>query len=131
MIVWIDGPYGVGKSTLAEKLQELEPHSFLFDAEEVGNAVRENTPRELFCGYIFENYPLWFDFCVELLKDIDRALSTGNRIQSGWVQINQGGAQMVGQSYGGFKQSGLGREASLEGMLEGFTQIKQVNVKLR
>ena len=72
MIVWIDGPYGVGKSTLAEKLQELEPHSFLFDAEEVGNAVRENTPRELFCGYIFENYPLWFDFCVELLKDISR-----------------------------------------------------------
>ena len=64
-------------------------------------------------------------------KDIDRALSTGNRIQSGWVQINQGGAQMVGQSYGGFKQSGLGREASLEGMLEGFTQIKQINVKLR
>ncbi|SMY11682.1 aldehyde dehydrogenase family protein [Brevibacterium jeotgali] len=64
-------------------------------------------------------------------KDIDRALSTGNRIQSGWVQINQGGAQMVGQSYGGFKQSGLGREASLEGMLEGFTQIKQLNVKLR
>lgn len=64
-------------------------------------------------------------------KDIDLALSTGNRIQSGWVQINQGGAQNVGQSYGGFKQSGLGREASLEGMLEGFTQIKQVNVKLR
>lgn len=64
-------------------------------------------------------------------KDIDRALSTGNRIQSGWVQINQGGAQMVGQSYGGYKQSGLGREASLEGMLEGFTQIKQINVKLR
>ncbi|GAA4516752.1 aldehyde dehydrogenase family protein [Brevibacterium yomogidense] len=64
-------------------------------------------------------------------KDIDRAISTGNRIQSGWVQINQGGGQMVGQSYGGYKQSGLGREASLEGMLEGFTQIKQVNVKLR
>lgn len=64
-------------------------------------------------------------------KDIDRAISTGNRIRSGWVQINQGGGQMVGQSYGGYKQSGLGREASLEGMLEGFTQIKQVNVKLR
>ena len=47
------------------------------------------------------------------------------------MQVNQGGGQVVGQSYGGYKQSGMGREASLEGMLEGFTQIKQVNVKLR
>jgi aldehyde dehydrogenase (NAD+) len=47
------------------------------------------------------------------------------------VQVNQGGGQMVGQSYGGYKQSGLGREVSLEGMIAGFTQTKQVNVRLR
>lgn len=29
------------------------------------------------------------------------------------------------------KTSGFGREASLEGMLEGFTQIKQVNIRIR
>jgi aldehyde dehydrogenase (NAD+) len=46
------------------------------------------------------------------------------------VQVNQGGGQVVGQSYGGVKASGIGREFSLEGMLEAFTQIKQVNVKL-
>ncbi|MEW1980620.1 aldehyde dehydrogenase family protein [Citricoccus sp. NPDC079358] len=63
--------------------------------------------------------------------DLDNALNTAHRIESGWVQVNQGGGQVVGQSYGGYKQSGMGREASLEGMLEGFTQIKQVNVKLR
>ncbi|WP_029088205.1 aldehyde dehydrogenase family protein [Brevibacterium album] len=63
-------------------------------------------------------------------KDLDAALTTANRIESGWVQVNQGGGQVAGQSYGGYKQSGLGREASLEGMLEGFTQIKQINVKL-
>jgi aldehyde dehydrogenase (NAD+) len=45
--------------------------------------------------------------------------------------VNQGGGQALGHSYGGMKQSGLGRELSLEGMLEGFTQIKQINVKLR
>lgn len=67
-----------------------------------------------------------FVFC----KDIDRALQLAHRIDSGWVQVNQGGPQMAGQSYGGFKQSGIGREASLEGMLEGFTQIKQINVKI-
>jgi len=34
-------------------------------------------------------------------------------------------------SYGGYKQSGIGREASLEGMLAGFTQTKQINIRLR
>ena len=52
-------------------------------------------------------------------------------LEAGWVQVNQGGGQVVGQSYGGYKQSGIGREVSLEGMLAGFTQIKQVNVRLR
>ena len=54
-----------------------------------------------------------------------------HRVDAGWVQVNQGGGQVVGQSYGGYKQSGIGREVSLEGMLAGFTQTKQINVKLR
>jgi aldehyde dehydrogenase (NAD+) len=62
--------------------------------------------------------------------DLDRALSAAHRIESGWVQVNQGGGQVVGQSYGGLKESGIGREFSLEGMLESFTSIKQINVKL-
>lgn len=38
MIIWINGPYGVGKSTLAEALQQKLPNSFLFDAEQIGRA---------------------------------------------------------------------------------------------
>ncbi len=53
------------------------------------------------------------------------------RVKAGWVQVNQGGGQVVGQSYGGYKQSGIGREVSLEGMLAGFTQTKQINVRLK
>ncbi|MFK5689065.1 aldehyde dehydrogenase family protein [Ornithinimicrobium sp. LYQ92] len=63
-------------------------------------------------------------------RDIGMALRTAQRVQSGWVQVNQGGGQQVGQSYGGMKASGQGREFSLEGMLEGFTQIQQINVRL-
>lgn len=44
--------------------------------------------------------------------------------------MNQGGGQVVGQSYGGVKASGFGREMSLEGMLEAFTTIKQTNVRI-
>ena len=64
-------------------------------------------------------------------NDLSRALRTANALETGWVQVNQGGGQMVGQSYGGYKQSGIGREASLEGMLAGFTQTKQINVHIR
>ena len=64
-------------------------------------------------------------------RDVARALRTAHAIESGWVQINQGAGQLPGQSYGGFKQSGIGREFSLEGMLESFTQIKSVTVSLR
>jgi betaine-aldehyde dehydrogenase len=43
---------------------------------------------------------------------------------------HQGVGQAPGHSYGGYKQSGIGREFSLEGMLESFTQRKNVTVNL-
>ncbi len=52
------------------------------------------------------------------------------RSSSGWVQVNQGLGQQPGHSYGGYKQSGIGREFSLEGMLDSFTQRKNVTVNL-
>lgn len=63
-------------------------------------------------------------------RDITRALRTAHAIEAGWIQINGGGGQIVGQPYGGYKESGLGRENSLEGMLDGFTQRKSVTVNL-
>jgi aldehyde dehydrogenase (NAD+) len=62
--------------------------------------------------------------------DVNQAINTAHRLEAGWVQVNQGGGQVVGQAYGGYKQSGIGREVSLEGMIAGFTQTKQVNVRL-
>jgi acyl-CoA reductase-like NAD-dependent aldehyde dehydrogenase len=63
--------------------------------------------------------------------DLSMAISTAHRIDSGWVQVNQGLGQFPGQSYGGYKQSGMGREYSLEGMLESYTQRKSVTINLR
>ena len=70
MIIWIDGAYGVGKSTLAEKLHALLPNSFIFDAENVGNAVRDNMPQSVYYSETFEGYPLWFHICNELLTEL-------------------------------------------------------------
>ncbi|WP_275293530.1 aldehyde dehydrogenase family protein [Amycolatopsis sp. La24] len=64
-------------------------------------------------------------------RNLDQALVTAHRLEAGWVQANQGGGRVVGQSYGGYKDSGFGREVSLEGMHAGFPQAKQINVRLR
>jgi betaine-aldehyde dehydrogenase len=64
-------------------------------------------------------------------RDITRAINTAHAIESGWVQINQGLGQFPGQSYGGYKQSGMGREYSLEGMLDSYTQRKSVTINLQ
>ncbi len=63
-------------------------------------------------------------------RDIGQALRAAHRVEAGWVQVNQGAGQVLGQSYGGVKESGIGREFSLEGMLDSFTQTKSVTVNL-
>jgi len=58
------------------------------------------------------------------------ALRMAHELQAGWVLVNQGGGQAIGHSYGGMKQSGAGREFSLEGILNSYTEVKQVSVSL-
>jgi betaine-aldehyde dehydrogenase len=63
-------------------------------------------------------------------RDTARALRMAHRIDAGWVQVNQGKSQQLGQPYGGFKQSGLGKELSLDSMVDGFSRLKSVTVNL-
>jgi acyl-CoA reductase-like NAD-dependent aldehyde dehydrogenase len=64
-------------------------------------------------------------------RDIAVALRTAHRLEAGWIQVNQGGGPMAGQSYGGYKQSGIGKEYSLEAMLDSYTLTKNVIVNLQ
>ena len=70
MIIWINGPYGIGKSTLAEEISKRIQPSFIFDAEKVGDAVRDNFPQQFF-KETFEEFPLWHEMCYKLLKKLD------------------------------------------------------------
>lgn len=63
-------------------------------------------------------------------RDLGAALRTAHELQAGYVQINQGGGPVSGQSFGGMKQSGIGREYSLESMLDAYTERKNVCVNL-
>lgn len=59
-------------------------------------------------------------------QDLKTALDASQRLEAGFVQVNQNLVVQPGLSYGGVKASGMGKEASLEAMLEHFTQKKTV-----
>jgi acyl-CoA reductase-like NAD-dependent aldehyde dehydrogenase len=63
--------------------------------------------------------------------DVGKGLRAVHEIDSGFVQLNQGFGQFAGQPYGGFKESGIGKEFSIDGMLHGFTRSKTVTVSLK
>jgi len=59
-------------------------------------------------------------------RDLSRAMEFADRVQAGFVQVNQYDAPKAGVSYGGLKMSGVGKENTLESMLEHFTAGKTV-----
>ena len=60
------------------------------------------------------------------LANAHRAAS---RIESGFIWVNGAGPHFLGVSFGGYKQSGIGREESYEELLS-FTQSKNINITL-
>jgi succinate-semialdehyde dehydrogenase/glutarate-semialdehyde dehydrogenase len=60
-------------------------------------------------------------------KDIGRALSVADRIDAGVMGINRGFISDTSAPFGGFKQSGIGREGSQDGLHE-FLETKYVAV---
>lgn len=61
-------------------------------------------------------------------RDLAAAMAFADRIQAGFVQVNQFITPRPNLAYGGLKLSGLGKEYSLESMLEHFTTSKTVIV---
>ena len=57
-------------------------------------------------------------------KDINACLQLSQGFRAGIVQINQNAVMLPGFSYGGVGISGIGKEGSLEAMLETYTYEK-------
>lgn len=62
-------------------------------------------------------------------RDLQLAYRVAERLQAGYLWINGSSRHFLGVPFGGFKQSGLGREESLEELLS-YTQTKAVNTTL-
>jgi betaine-aldehyde dehydrogenase len=62
-------------------------------------------------------------------RDLVTAHRAAARVQAGYVWVNDCSSHFTGAPFGGYKQSGLGREESKEELFE-FTQIKNINVSM-
>ena len=60
-------------------------------------------------------------------NDLKRALRVARRVESGVLSINSHSSVHVEAPFGGFKQSGLGRDLGMTAM-EGYTELKNVYV---
>lgn len=67
MIIWINGSFGVGKTTVANKLKDKINESIIYDPEEIGTFLF-NTQQEKKDD--FQDYELWRSLNYEKLKDL-------------------------------------------------------------
>ncbi|WP_408467738.1 aldehyde dehydrogenase family protein [Paraburkholderia fungorum] len=61
--------------------------------------------------------------------DIGTAMQTARQVRSGYIWINGVGTHFRGVPFGGYKNSGVGREESLDEMLS-YTETKVINIML-
>jgi betaine-aldehyde dehydrogenase len=62
-------------------------------------------------------------------RNFSQAERAARDVQAGYVWINDSSRHYIGVPFGGYKQSGIGREESLDELL-GYTQLKAVNINL-
>jgi acyl-CoA reductase-like NAD-dependent aldehyde dehydrogenase len=60
-------------------------------------------------------------------RDLGVAHRFARDVEAGYVWVNDASRHFPGTPYGGFKDSGIGREESLDELLS-YTQVKNVNV---
>ena len=60
-------------------------------------------------------------------KDLTVAHRFANDVEAGFVWVNDSSRHFIGAPFGGYKNSGIGREEDIE-ELESYTQVKNVNV---
>jgi len=63
-------------------------------------------------------------------NDLSTAHRTATAVQAGFVWINEVSKHFLGAPFGGYKQSGIGREECVEEMLA-YTQEKNIHVRLK
>jgi len=90
------------------------------------SVFRWSTEAQLFAAVNSVDYGLTASIWTTNLKTAHRAAA---KVQAGYVWVNNSSQHFPGAAFGGYKQSGIGREECFEELLE-FTQTKNINVTL-
>ncbi|GHV14881.1 tunicamycin resistance protein [Clostridia bacterium] len=69
MIIWINGAFGSGKTTVAYELNRRLADSFVYDPENAGFFIRKNLP-EAFSSGDFQDIELWREMNYRILKSL-------------------------------------------------------------
>ncbi len=71
MIIWINGSFGVGKTTVSEKLKDKIEGSVIYDPEDIGSFLSKTLPIK---KNDFQDFELWRTLNFEILKYLDEKL---------------------------------------------------------
>jgi len=71
VIIWLNGAFGVGKSTVAEEMNRRLKESFIYDPEQAGYFLWDNFPEEMKRKGNFQHIPLWREINYCVLKHIN------------------------------------------------------------
>ncbi|WEO92728.1 AAA family ATPase [Streptomyces sp. FXJ1.172] len=99
MIVWVNGAFGSGKSTLVDELRPRWPEALVYDPEMVGYVLREIV--EVPTGD-FQDLPLWrrqvANLAVGLIQEYRRPVL---------VPMTLVNSEYVGEIFGALKDAGI------------------------
>lgn len=70
MVIWINGAFGSGKTSVANVLRSKMGNVHLFDPEEIGFFLWDNFPENMKRKGDFQNIPLWREFTYKMIKYI-------------------------------------------------------------
>ena len=71
MIIWINGVFGSGKSSVAELVNMKISKSYVYDPEQVGYFLWDNFPDEMKRKVNFQHMAIWREFNYKILKHIN------------------------------------------------------------
>ncbi|MEI4362563.1 AAA family ATPase [Streptococcus suis] len=69
MIIWLNGPFGVGKTTLANILHKRIENSYLYDSELLGDFLQHQLPQTV-CPEDFQDYSVWRQSTYKIVFDL-------------------------------------------------------------
>lgn len=70
MIIWINGAFGSGKTSVSKELNKRLENSYVYDPEEAGFFIRDNIPSDM-KNNDFQDFHLWRQFNYNMLSYIN------------------------------------------------------------